>query len=127
MRLDSIGPWGLLNLFKDHWLVSRQAIMVFFLCTICVALATPIFLGSDPSRIYSWMGPSRNAVGGLSAVGTLLLWLGMWRYWVRIDNRGKWMKRLWFIVLLVGFWWGSFLYYFLAYLPQRFPNSRAET
>lgn len=105
MRLDNIGPWGLLNLFKDRWLISRQAAWVFFGCTICVGFATPILLGSDPSRIYSWMGSLRDLVGGLSAIGTLFLWLGMWRYWVRVDNGGKWMKRLWFLVLLVGFWW----------------------
>ena len=53
--------------------------------------------------------------------GTLalfFLWLGMWRYWARLDCSTRMTKRLWFGVLLFGFWYGSCLYYFLLYRPQ---------
>ena|SRR5712692_4691019 len=127
IRLDRIGPLGLLNLFKDQWLVSRQAAALFFLCTICVVRITPVFWGFDTPRNWFWTKTSPDILGALAAIGSLLLWLGMWRHWVRIDNSRRWMKRIWFVVLLIGFSWGSCLYYFFGYLPQFLRRRRMET
>jgi hypothetical protein len=42
--------------------------------------------------------------------------VGMWSYWLRVDRSTRKLKRLWFFVLLVGFWYGSILYFLLKYL-----------
>jgi hypothetical protein len=43
--------YGVLNRFKDDWLVTRQAAKLFFASTICVLALTPVFLGKiDPHR-----------------------------------------------------------------------------
>jgi hypothetical protein len=57
-------------------------------------------------------------LGVVGPIGLFFLWLGMWRYWVRLDSSRVWVKRIWFPVLLFGFWWGSVLYFFSIYLPQ---------
>jgi hypothetical protein len=50
--------------------------------------------------------------------GGALLYLSMWYYWAQIDSSDVWVKRVWFFVLLVGFWYASVLYYLLVYRPQ---------
>jgi hypothetical protein len=42
----------------------------------------------------------------------------MWIYWVKVDRSGHARKRLWFVVMLAGAWYGSCLYFYFAYLPQ---------
>jgi hypothetical protein len=121
-----IEPWGPSRFFGDDWFVSRQAAVLFFLGAVCVAFATPVFLGLGGATVYSWMGPARDFAGGLMAVGTLFLWLGMWRYWVRIDRSRPWMKRIGFFLLLIGFWYGSVIYYALFYIPQFVRRGRQE-
>jgi hypothetical protein len=66
-------------------------------------------------------------LGALAAIGSVFIWLGMWRYWVRIDNSRPWIKRIWFVVLLIGFSWGSCLYYFFGYLPEFLRRRRTES
>jgi hypothetical protein len=46
--------------------------------------------------------------------------------WASDRFLGMWAKRMWFIVLLVGFWWGSCLYRYFVYLPQVFRSTSAE-
>jgi hypothetical protein len=65
-----------------------------------------------------WSRLPWGILGVLGPVAIFFLWFGMWRYWVRIDRTAGWERRKWFIVLLVGFWWGSCLYCMLVYLPQ---------
>jgi hypothetical protein len=110
----------------DGWFFSRQVAVLFFLGAVSVALATPVFLGFGGPTVYSWMGPARDFAGALMAVGTLFLWLGMWLYWARIDRSRPWMKRIGFFLLLIGFWYGSVIYYALFYIPEYIRRSREE-
>lgn len=43
--------------------------------------------------------------------------------WMRLDKSKALRKRIWFVILLIGFEYGSVLYYFCVYRPQ--VNSRA--
>ncbi len=55
------------------------------------------------------------------------VYFGMWRFWIRLDQSPKWLKRLWFLVLLIGFWWGSVLYFTSAiYLKLSSPEIGTE-
>lgn len=80
---------------------------------------TPVFLGRvDPKSLSFWLRLPLSILGVLGPIALFFLWFGMWRYWVRIDSSKVYAKRLWFVVLLVGFWYGSCLYYFFVYRPQ---------
>jgi hypothetical protein len=111
-------PW---NRFKDEWLVSPQAAKLFFVCTLLVLGTTPLFFGKiDTTKMTFWARLPWGVLGTLGPFATFLLWFGMWRYWIRIDNSKGYVKRFWFVVLLFGLWWGSCLYCYCVYLPQVF-------
>lgn len=114
--------------FEDTWLVTRQASILFMVSTLFVIALTPVLLGRiDTQAMSFWARLPIGILGLVGPVALFFLWFGVWRYWVRIDNAGKWVKRIWFLVLLVGFWWGSCLYYFVVYLPQVFRRTRGTT
>ncbi len=124
---ERIGPLGLWNLYKDDWLVTRQASRLFVLSTVIVLAMTPIFEGwLDPKKMTFWTRLPWGILGIIGPIALFFLWIGMWRYWVRVDSSSAWAKRFWFLVLLIGFWWGSCLYCFSAYLPQVLRRHRAE-
>jgi hypothetical protein len=113
--------------FKDEWLITRQAAKLFFLSTLLVLALTPVFLGKiDTNTMSFWARLPWGILGILGPIALFFLWFGMWRYWVRIDRSGRWAKRMWFVVLLLGFWWGSCLYCFFAYLPQVSRRAKVE-
>lgn len=113
------GPWGLLNLFRDDWLITRQATKLFFVCTIFVLALTPVFLGKiDPSHMPFWARLSLSFFGVVGTIALFFVWIGMLKYWIRIDQSGKWSRRLSLAVLTLGLWWGACLYCWAVYLPQ---------
>jgi hypothetical protein len=59
-----------------------------------------------------------NAFGVVGAAGAMLVYVSMWFYWGIVDQSGRMSKTIWFLVMLLGLWYGSCLYYFLVYLPQ---------
>jgi len=113
--------------FKDEWLITRHAAKLFVVSTFLVLALTPVFLGKiDTKTMPFWTRLPWGILGVLGPIALFFLWFGMWRYWVRIDNSKVWIKRIWFLVLLVGFWWGSCLYCFFVYLPQVFRRAKVE-
>ena len=128
MRLQRIGPfWLPSSWLRDNWLVSRSTPILFLLSAICVVALTPVFRGSvDPSKMSFWQRLPWGILGILGPIGLFFLWFGMWLYWVRLDDSNAWAKRVWFLVLLVGLWWGSCLYYFFVYLPQVIRKQRSR-
>lgn len=113
--------------FKDEWLVKRSAAKLFFASALLVLTLIPLFFGKvDTSRMSFWARLPWGILWTLAPIAVFFLWAGMWRYWVRIDNASRWTKRIWFVVLLIGFWWGSCLYCFFVYLPQVFRRTRVE-
>lgn len=125
---------GLFRLPGDRWLgdkrclISRTANWVFLLGAISVVALTPIFWGSlDPSKMSSEVRLGWGALCVFATPALLFLFLGMWRYWMRVDDSGPVAKRVWFVVLLFGFWWASLLYYFLVYLPQVIRKRKNES
>jgi hypothetical protein len=122
------GYWGPWNRFTEGWLVSRQAIRLFLVAAMFVLAVTPIFLGLvDPAKMSLPLRLLWTVVGMVGTISLFFLWLGMWRYWVRLDHSRVLVKRLWFVILLFGLWWGSCLYYFFAYRPQVTRRERMET
>jgi hypothetical protein len=119
--------WHPSSLLRDDRLLSRRFAKLFFLSAILVIALTPVFAGVDTTKMSFWRRLPWGLLGVFGPIGLLFLWFGMWRYWVRIDNSEAGAKRLWFFVLLIGFWWGSALYCFFVYLPQVFRKTRGVT
>jgi hypothetical protein len=86
-----------------------------------------MFMGRiDTTKMSFWMRLPWGLMGIVGPIGLFFLLLGMWRYWMRLDDSGPAAKRFWFFVLLVGFWYGSVLYFYSVYLPQVFRKSNSE-
>lgn len=115
------------SLLKESWLISRRTSALFFLSAILVLGLTPVFMGQvDTTNMSFWHRVPWGLLGVLGPVGLFFLWFGMWRYWIRLDRSTPWLKRTWFLVLLLGFWWGSVLYYFAVYVPQVLSKQKTE-
>lgn len=120
MRLER---WGIFWLpsswLRDDWLVSPIVAKIFLSAAICLVALIPLFLGwFDPRSLPAWMQLPRTIIGMVIAAGVVFLMLGMWRYWIRLDDSMPTWKRVWFFVLLFGFFYGSCMYYFFVYMPQ---------
>jgi hypothetical protein len=101
----------------SDWLVSRMAFFLFAASTVLIAVVTLVLLGIPK---ISGTTASGNIIGGVlgvaGALSVFFLWAGMWHYWLRVDTSRPATKRLWFIVLLAGFWYGAIMYFLLKYL-----------
>jgi hypothetical protein len=128
MPLQRVGIFFLpSSLLKDDWLTSRRTAKLFFASALLVLALTPAFTGNiDTSKMSFWHRLPYGLLGVFGPLGLFFLWFGMWRYWVKLDNSRRWLKRIWFLVLLFGFWWASVLYYFAVYLPQVFGRTEKE-
>jgi hypothetical protein len=107
------------RLFRDDRLTSRGYATLFaisLILTVCVEFV--LWSRPDPTKMSFWMRLPLAFVGVFGTLGLLFLYVGMWWYWARLDDSGRWWKRFWFVVLLVGFWNGSVLYFLFVYLPQ---------
>lgn len=120
MQFQRVGIfWLPCRLLEDDWLTSRRTNKFFLLSALCVLGVTiEYFLKIDTSKMSFWRRLPFGLTGIVEPFGLIFIWLGMWRYWVRLDDSNVWIKRGSFLLLLIGFWWGSVVYYFSVYLPQ---------
>ena len=96
---------------SNEWLVSKTASILFAISCFLIVVVTPIWFGIV--RVPDTTLWGNVLVGVLGIAGTLsvfFLWAGMWHYWLRVDASTLMVKRLWFLLLLVGFWYGAILY-----------------
>jgi len=110
--------WGK---FTDQWLMTRAATRIFFASTLLVLAftASPWFGGSvSLNGMNFWQRLPWGIFGLTVPLAIPCLLFGMWTYWTRLDRARPWVKRAWFVVLLIGLWWGSCLYCLCVYLPQ---------
>jgi hypothetical protein len=120
MQFQRVGIFWLPSRFlHDDWLISKWTNRVFLLSALCVfGLTIEYFLKIDTSKMSFWQRLPFGLTGIVEPFGLIFIWLGMWRYWARLDDSIAWVKRSSFLILLGGFWWGSVIYYFAVYLPQ---------
>ena len=103
----------------DNWLLTSQAAKLLLASTILVLGMTPIFQGKvDPAGVSLGIRVFWTLFGVFGTLALLLLWLAMWRYWAIFNKSRSYEKWLWFLVMLIGFWYGSCLYCYVVYLPQ---------
>ena len=106
--------------FSDRWLVSQQARMIFGIALMLTILATFAII-KFPGNTIAMSSAARifyGTIGCAGPAGIFFLWLGMWRYWVRLDTSTLGLKRVWFLLLLLGICYGGCIYYLFGYLPQ---------
>jgi hypothetical protein len=118
------------NFFWDRvsasWLMSRNAARLFGASAMVLTVATILLLsdvqqGSGPLSSLFW------AIVGVSAsLGAFFLWTGMLRFWRLWDTSSRAARRVWFVVLLIGVFYGAILYYALVYLRLRVVTSSSE-
>jgi hypothetical protein len=107
------------NKLSDEWLGTSRASLLFIACSVFTLALIPVFLGLISGKGGSLLFQACwGSIGVLGAPATIFLWIGMWKYWARVDRSRRLVKRFWFIVLLVGFWYGSVLYCYFVYLPR---------
>jgi hypothetical protein len=103
----------------DNWLLTSQAAKLLLASTILVLGMTPIFQGKvDLAGMSLWMRVFWTLFGMLGTLALFVLWLGMWRYWAMCNKSRSPEQWLWFLVMLIGVWYGSCLYCYFVYLPQ---------
>jgi hypothetical protein len=128
MDLKNVGPWGLAGKFSDDWIVSPTANRLFFFSVLFTLGLVPVVLDHvDIENMSFWPRLLLTITSMIGVVAILFLWFGMWRYWMRLDRSTKWLKRASFLLLLIGFWYGSSIYYFFVYLPQVSRGRAAST
>ena len=111
----------------DNWIRSPGAAKLFFASTFLVLALVPLFAGwIDPAKVTLLFRICWTLLGTLGTFALFFLWLGMWWYWVRLDESKKYLKRFWFLILLFGFWFGSCIYCYFVYLPQMFRLNRMQ-
>jgi hypothetical protein len=98
-------------------LASRPVANFFFLASIAVILLILLALVPSlrlPDPLPPWLGVLVLTLELL----VVAQYLGMWRYWLRLDHSAARKKKVWFFILLFGLQVGSTAYFFMVYLPQ---------
>src|SRR5580700_3211968 len=81
-------------LFRDDRLVSRPYAVLFAISSILVLAMIPLILGRlDPAKMSFWTRLPLGLLGVFGPLALFFLWIGMWTYWVRIDDSNRWAKR----------------------------------
>ena len=119
LGFDQIGPFVFLDWFRDEWLATRRAARLFLVSVPFALALTPILFGVvHVTKVTIWMRIVGGVLGVIGPIAIFFLWLGMWRYWMRLDKSKGLTRRIWFVILLIGFFYGSVLYYFCVYRSQ---------
>jgi hypothetical protein len=127
MRLEPFGPWHLANRFDVEWLLTSQAAKCFFISSLVVIAFTPLFLGHGITlHPPAWLNLLTIVLVTVGPFAIFFVWFGMWRFWSRLDTSSDRKKRFWFIILLIGFWWGSCIYCWCVYLPRVARDARIQ-
>ncbi|HKV06188.1 MAG TPA: hypothetical protein VJO53_13915 [Candidatus Acidoferrales bacterium] len=104
--------WGRIG---DEWLVGQRAVAVF-------AASAAASVSASAAMIVFYSQLRENAIfvfsALISALSGVFLISGMERYWARLDSGSKAARRVWFIPLTFGVWFGAALYFSFVYLPQ---------
>lgn len=106
-----------------QWFLSGRASVAFGASAAMIIAMTAVFFADVPIRDT---GPLSEllwgAFGVLSGLSVLFLWTGMWHYWRVLDYSNPVWRRLWFVALTLGFWYGAVLYYVFVYLKKVSPE-----
>jgi membrane protease YdiL (CAAX protease family) len=110
---------------SDEWLMSKAASVLFAISSGVIALVTAALLSGVLLAEDSSAGKLLWAIAGSSCgIGIFFLWGGMWRYWMKGKPPNRVARRIWFVLMVVGVWYGAVLYYIFVYLPSARKSDR---
>lgn len=101
----------------DNWLRTRAATTMFSSSAVLIIVLTLILILAPPDETSL---PSRIvwAIGGILLGSSIFfLWSGMWRFWTKFDQSSRITRKLCFLLLLVGLWYGAVVYFLAVYVP----------
>jgi membrane protease YdiL (CAAX protease family) len=101
----------------DRWLLSRIACALFIGASILIIVLTSLLALDVPTGSTAWSKTLWGGVGVLTGLSVFFVWSGMWRFWTKLDNSSRPARRVWFIILLFGLWYGAVLYFLCVYTP----------
>lgn len=103
----------------NEWFVSEKASALFAVSALLTLVLTSVlYVGiPSPSTLSTTSMVLYGAVGFICPLAMFFLWLGMLRFWTRGEPSNRIARRAWFIVLILGLWYGAILYYAFVYMP----------
>jgi hypothetical protein len=114
---------GVFSFFRvsEEWLMSKTAYLLFATATVVIlAVSLAVALLGIPAE--DEVTPIARAIWGtggvFGALSAFFLWDGMWHYWKVCDSSSRIMRRVWFLFLLLGVWYGAILYFLAIYSPS---------
>lgn len=116
--LGTTRGFSIYRVFRDDLVSKTYFWLFFFSCISVVTFGFAVWLVPEPLEGGLSFRIAFTLWAMLAAVGLFEIWLGMWAYWVRFDSSKPWIRRIWFVVLLLGFLIGSILYFVGVYVPQ---------
>ena len=109
---------------KKTWIISRVARRVYFVC----ALAAFSFFGVLVASVAAFRASGHASPEGIEfaafsvrlllwpgLIGTALLSVAMWYFWLGFDNSGWLKKAIWIVPLYFLLPFGPAFYYFFVY------------
>jgi hypothetical protein len=111
---------------NKEWFVWGNGPRVMFFSACAMVVLGLLFWVTDSSEgaleravaASKFLQYTVASIGAVGAAGTLLLYVSMWYFLIRVDRSSKWFKRASFLLLLVGLIYGGLIYYLLVYLRQ---------
>jgi hypothetical protein len=103
---------------SDEWIGSMAARLLFGAAAALIVIMTVSLHWAIPQNPGPFAKLGFGLGGILGGLSVFFLWSGMWRYWIRRDSSSRFVRRIWFVILLVGFWYGAVAYYLCVYLPS---------
>lgn len=111
---------------SDEWWAGRTAFWLFGLASLIILATSPIvFDWTSAADTSTLAGVLLGLLGCACVLSVFFLWAGMWHYWARFDSSSQAARRLWFVVLLGGLWYGAILYFLFVCLRGR-KNTRSR-
>jgi hypothetical protein len=100
-------------------LYTRTAAILLGIAALFSILAVIITHSNvDPSKLSPEMSEAVSWAGAAAAFGFFPLLICMGFFWLRCDESSKVNRTIWFVLLLVGFAYGTQIaYYAIVYLP----------
>jgi hypothetical protein len=137
---------GMERLWKhvtNEWFYTKSAVWVFSISAALVVLSMAFGWSLEfvpesarDSLTRAFANPSLTAQLGFGLTGIslglarLVVFVGMFRFWAVCDRSSRMARRIWFVIMIVGFVgisFGTALYCFAVYVPQVLANSARQS